>query len=171
MAKNAPKVPFPMSTREQCQKANDTVASTPLAGPGAYDVIRGMKTLSTTHKIISDGSFTRASRASGNDVVRLMTDAGPGEYQSEGALDYVKPRAAVVPFGMAPRDEKAANANFPGPSVVTHIDKHSPRACFPTGPGHIMGPADPVTAAVPFRDAQRSLKHKPKFKFSTAPRW
>ncbi len=171
MAKNAPKVPFPMSTREQWQRANDTAASTPRAGPGAYDVVRGMKALSTSHKTISDGSFGRASRASGNDVVRIQTDAGPGEYQTEHAVDYVKTRAAVVPFGRAPRDVKAANANYPGPDVVAHIDKHSPRACFPTGPGHTMEPGDPVTAAVPIRDTQRPLKHKPKFRFSTAPRW
>jgi hypothetical protein len=171
MAKNAPKVPFATSTREQWRRANDTSAATPRAGPGAYDVIRGMRALSTSHKTISDGSFFRATREAGNDVARAQSAAGPGEYETERALDYVKPRAAKVPFPTAPRDAKAANAGFPGPSVVRHIDKHVPRACFPTGPGHVMEPADPVTAAVPIRDTQRPPKHKPHIKFSTAPRW
>ena len=171
MAKNAPKIPFATSTREQCAKAASTASATPRAGPGAYDVVRGMRFLSTSHKGASDGSFFRAHRDAGNNVVRVQTAAGPGEYQTERSLDAVKTRAARVPFTTAPREGKAANAGFPGPSVVTHIDKHAPRACFPTGPGHVMAPADPVTAAVPIRDTQRPTKHKPHFAFGNSPRW
>ena len=171
MAKNAPKVIMATSTREQCARAASTQSATPRAGPGAYDVIRGMAALSTSHKTISDGSFFRATRDAGNDRVRPQCAAGPGDYDTERALDYTKPRAGSIPFTTAPRNEKAANAGYPGPNIVAHIDKHSPRACFPTGPGHVMAPADPVTAAVPIRDTQRLPKHKPHVKFSSAPRW
>jgi hypothetical protein len=34
-----------------------------------------------------------------------------------------------------------------------------------------MAPADPVTAAVPIRDTQRPVKHKPHAAFGHAPRW
>lgn len=171
MAKNAPRVCFSQSTREQWARASSSSAATPRAGPGAYDVIRGMKSLSTAHKTISDGSFFRASRASGNDRVMAQSDVGPGEYETSRSLDYVKMRAGSIPFTTAPRNGKAANEGFPGPAAVHHIDKHTPRAAFPTGPGHVMAPADPVTAAVPIRDTERLKKHKPQFRFSTAPRW
>jgi len=171
MAKNAPKVCFAMATREQLARAASTAAATPRAGPGAYDVVRGLKSLSTSHKTISDGSFFRATREAGNDRVMAASAVGPGEYETSRSLDYTKPRAGSIPFTTAPRDVTAANAGFPGPDIVRHIDKHTPRAAFPTGPGHVMAPADPVTAAVPIRDTQRLPKHKPKFRFSTAPRW
>ncbi len=172
MAKNAPKVCFAMSTREQCERAASTSSATPRAGPGAYDVVRGINSLSTSHKTVSDGSFFRATREAGNDRLTVQTDAGPGEYEVEKGLDYLKPRAGSIPFTTARRDVRAANEGFPGPRVVKHsLDKHTPRLGFTTGPGHVMAPADPVTAAVPIRDTQRLPKHKPHFRFSTAPRW
>jgi hypothetical protein len=179
MAKNAPKVPFATSTREQVARASSSSAATPRAGPGAYDVMRGMKSLSTSHKGASDGSFFRAHRDAGNSVARIQTAAGPGEYAgTERNVDYVKPRAGSVPFtraGAVPtaRERETAKSGLPGPALVSFasLDKHAPRACFPTGPGHVMAPADPVTAAVPIRDTQRPVKHKPHAAFGHAPRW
>jgi hypothetical protein len=86
-----------------------------------------MNSLSTSHKTISDGSFFRATREAGNDKLMTQTDAGPGEYEVEKGLNYVKPRAGSIPFTTAKRYPKDLNAGFPGPSVVKHIDKHTPR--------------------------------------------
>jgi hypothetical protein len=170
MAKNAPKVPFPTSTRESWQRVNAAQNSMPNAGPGAYDVVRGMHALSTAHKTVSDGSFNTARREAGNDVVRMMTDAGPGAYAMERGLDYTKPRTGRVPFGQAGRWLKAHNAGFPAPRAYAFVEKHVPHATFPTGRGHTMEAADPVTAAVPIRDCQRLPKHKPCASFGKAPR-
>ena len=170
MAKNAPKVPFATSTRESWQKVNVAQPSLPNAGPGAYDVVRGMLALSTAHKTISDGSFNTARREAGNDRVRMMTDAGPGAYAVEQALDYTKPRQGKVPFPTAKRWLKAHNADFPAPRAYAFVEKHVPHMAFPTGRGHILEAADPVTAAVPIRDCQRLPKHKPMASFGTAKR-
>ena len=170
MAKNAPKVPFPLSTRESWNKVNVAQPSLPNAGPGAYDVVRGMASLSTQHKTVSDGSFFTARREAGNSTPRLQTDAGPGSYALERSLDYVKPRQGKVPFTQSKRWLKAHNADYPGPRGYAFVEKHTPHMPFPTGRGHFTEPADPVTAAVPIRDCQRPAKHKPCFSFGKAKR-
>ena len=170
MAKNAPKVPFSVSTRESWQRVHAAASSTPAAGPGAYDVVRGMLALSTAHKTTSDGSFATARREAGNDVVRMATDAGPGSYAMERAVDFTKPRMGNQPIGRAARWLKAHNADFPAPRAYAPVEKHVPHMPFPTGRGHTMEPADPVTAAVPIRDCQRLPKHKPCASFGKAPR-
>ena len=170
MAKNAPKVIFSQSTRESWQRVNSAQSSTPAAGPGAYDVVRGMHSLSTSHKTTSDGSFATARREAGNDLVRMATSAGPGTYATERAQDYTKPRMGNQPIGRATRWRKAHNADFPAPRAYASVDKHVPHMPFPTGRGHTMEPADPVTAAVPIRDCQRLPKHKPCASFGKAPR-
>jgi len=168
MAKNAPKVPFMVSTRESWQKIHAS-SSQPNAGPGDYDVVRGMKALSTSHKTISDGSFFTARKDSG--VPGLQTAAGPGEYNLEVAQDYVKPRAGKIPFPQAKRWPVAHNENYPAPRAYQFVERHTPHMPFPTGRGHTMESADPVTAAVPIRAADRPAKHKQAFKFTTAPRF
>ena len=171
MAKNAPKVPFAMSTRESWNKVNVAQPSLPNAGPGAYDVVRGMNALSTAHKTTSDGSFFTAHRDAGNDKTTLATDAGPGAYELERALNYTRMRAGKVPFPQAKRWTKAANEDYPAPRPYAFVERHSPRAAFPTGLGHVMEPANPTTAAVEIRDVQRPQKHKPAMSFGNAPRW
>ena len=169
MAKNAPKVPFAVSTRESWNKVHAST-SQPNAGPGDYDVVRGMNALSTSHKTISDGSFYTARKDAGNDEARIQTKAGPGEYDTERAQDYVKPRSGKIPFPTAKRWPKAANQDYPAPRVYQVVERHTPHMPFPTGRGHTMESSDPVTAAVPIRACERPKKHKPAFKFSTAAR-
>lgn len=171
MAKNAPKVPFAQSTRESWNKVNVAQPSLPNAGPGAYDVVKGMRALSTAHKTTSDGSFFTAHRDAGNDKTTQATTAGPGAYDLEGALNYTRQRQGKVPFPRATRWAKAVNQDFPAPRAYAFVERHSPRMAFPTGLGHVMEAANPVTAAVEIRDVQRPLKHKPAVSFGNAPRW
>ncbi len=165
MAKNAPKVPFATSTRQPPTKGNSCAA-----GPGGYDVVRGMLALSTAHKTVSDGSFATAGRGVGNGQLRLATSAGPGAYATEQSLDYTKPRTGKVPFPTAQRWLKAHNADYPAPRAYASLDKHVPHMPFPTGRGHDVPLSDPCTAAVPLRNCQRPTKHKPCASFGKAPR-
>jgi hypothetical protein len=172
VAKNAPKVPFAMSTRESRNKVNVAQPSMPNAGPGAYDVVRGMRALSTAHKTTSDGSFFTAHRDAGNWKTTMATRAGPGAYPHlEKSLDYVGNHLPKVPIPTAKRWAKEANADYPAPRAYKFVERHTPRMAFPTGPGHVMEPANPATAAVEIRDVQRPVKHKPAMSFGSAIRW
>lgn len=171
MSKNAPKVPFAVSTRESWNRANVSQPSLPNAGPGAYDVVRGMAALSTAHKTVCDGSFYTARRDAGSGSRREQTPAGPGTYAVEGAVDYLKPKAGKIPFPTAKRWPKASNEDYPAPRAYKFLERHTPHMAFSTAKGHTMEAADPVTAAIPIRDCERLPKHKPAFSFGTGKRW
>lgn len=158
--KNAPKVPFAMSTREQWDRAHATSASTPAAGPGAYDPNVDMM---STKRMFPTLSFTTAKRTVGADAA---VPAGPGPYD----VKFVEKHTPRLAFAASKRPETVPACSS-GAYDVKFIEKHSFRYTFSDAPGHDLKPADPATAAVPLRGGERAKKHKPVYKFSTAPRF
>lgn len=165
-ARNAPRVPFAQSTRDAWEKTHRPVQSMPNAGPGAYEV--RVEVLSTKAKTVREGAFATARRDAGA-LPPVQTVAGP---EAPPKLDFVRTTQPKVAFARAPRDVVPHNAGFPGPRPVnfTALERRGPALSFTTAPRE--GPAaNPATADVPLHQGTRPAKHKPAFKFSTAPRW
>jgi Holliday junction resolvase RusA-like endonuclease len=76
--KNGTQVFFPRSTREQRDKMSSMENSLPNAGPGAYDVVKGIEALSTKPKIVKTGPFALAERPTARPDKSIATSAGPG---------------------------------------------------------------------------------------------
>ena len=159
--KNAPKVPFCMSTREQWERSHMAVASTAAAGPGAYDPNVNMM---STKRVFPIVSFTTAKRNVGAENSLL---SNPGPY----TVQFIEKHTPKLLFSMSHRDGKGEGRTTAGPYDIQFIEKHRPIYKFSTAPGHDLKPSDPATAAVPLRGGERARKHKPIYKFSTAPRF
>jgi hypothetical protein len=160
--KNAPKVPFCMSTRDQWERTHMAVASTAAAGPGAYDPNVDMM---STKRVFPIVSFTTAKRNVGADS--MSSQGNPGPY----TVQFIEKHTPHLLFSNSNRDGKGEQRTTAGPYDIHFVEKHRPVYKFSTAPGHELKPSDPATAAVPLRGGERVRKHKPQYKFSTAPRF
>jgi hypothetical protein len=162
--KNVPRVPFPLSTRDQWQAVHMAVTSSPDAGPGSYDCNVDFM---STKRISRTQSFTLAKRQLGAAVA-----AGPAPYSiGDSTLKSFYPRMPGAVMAVAGRPSDRPLPATPGPVAVSFIQKHRPFIAFSTAPGHDVPSGDLVTAAIPIRDAHRVRKHKPMPRFSSAPRF